>query len=197
MDFNPGGHARAFYILPRLRSGLRVYFYSINFAVLKKLPVLFVLENNQYSVCSKVSTRQAGELVFHAMPPELLFTRKVDGNDVLAVYEAAGEAVARSRAGLGPALLECQTYRILGHAGCEAQDAPGYRSPEEVAHWKKRCPLAAFQQDLLAARIITLREVEALEQRVVAELDEAFACAQADPLPQAKELPLNLFCEPD
>jgi pyruvate dehydrogenase E1 component alpha subunit len=173
-----------------------VLYESINFAVLKKLPVLFVLENNQYSVCSHVSARQVGEIVFHAMPPDLLFTRKVDGNDVLAVYEAAGEAVSRARAGLGPAFLECLTYRILGHAGCEAQDSPGYRSPEEVARWKQRCPLTRLQQDLLAAGIITLQDVEAMEQRIDAELDEAFAGAQRDPLlPQGQELPLYLFCE--
>jgi pyruvate dehydrogenase E1 component alpha subunit len=172
-----------------------VLYESINFAILKKLPVLFVLENNQYSVCSHVSARQAGEVVFHAMPPDLLFTRKVDGNKVLAVYEAAGEAVSRARGGLGPAFLECQTYRILGHAGCEAQDSPGYRSPEEVAHWRKRSPLADFQQDMLAAGIITLQDVQAFEQRIDAELDEAFACAQRDPLPRGEELPLHLFCE--
>lgn len=172
-----------------------VLYESINFAVLKKLPVLFVLENNQYSVCSHVSARQAGGVVFHAMPPDLLFTRKVNGNKVLAVYEAAGEAVSRARAGLGPALLECQTYRILGHAGCEAQDASGYRSLEEVVGWKERCPVANFQQTLLDAGIITLQDVEALGQRIEAELDEAFACAQRDPLPLGEELPFHLFCE--
>jgi TPP-dependent pyruvate/acetoin dehydrogenase alpha subunit len=172
-----------------------VLYESINFAVLKKLPVLFVLENNQYSVCSPASARQAGELVFHAMPPELLLTRKVDGNDVLAVYAAAGEAVSRARAGLGPALLECQTYRILGHAGCEAQDASGYRSLEEVAYWRERCPVANFQQALLDAGMITRQDVEVFEQRIEAELDEAFTAAQRDPLPPGEELPLYLFCE--
>ncbi|MGA9460682.1 MAG: thiamine pyrophosphate-dependent enzyme, partial [Desulfobaccales bacterium] len=173
-----------------------VLYESINFAILKKLPVLFVLENNQYSVCSHVSARQVGEIAFHALPPDLLFTRKVDGNDVLAVYEAAGEAVSRARAGLGPAFLECLTYRILGHAGCEAQDSAGYRSPEEVARWKRRCPLARLQEELLAAGIITKEDAEALERRIDAELDEAFAGAQRDPhLPQAEELPLYLFCE--
>ncbi|MGP8051748.1 MAG: thiamine pyrophosphate-dependent dehydrogenase E1 component subunit alpha [Desulfobaccales bacterium] len=175
-----------------------VLYESLNFAILKKLPVLFVLENNQYSVCSHVSARQAGESVFHALPPDLLLSRKVDGNDVLAVYEAAGEALSRVRAGLGPAFLECLTYRILGHAGCEAQDSPGYRSPEEITGWKEQCPLARLQQDLLAAGIITPADLEAWEQRIDAELDEAFAGAQRDPrLPQGQELPLYLFCEPE
>ena len=105
-----------------------VLYESINFAILKKLPVLFVLENNQYSVCSHVSARQVGEIAFHALPPDLLFTRKVDGNDVLAVYEAAGEAVSRARAGLGPAFLECQTSPDPGTRGVRG---PGFcRLPE-------------------------------------------------------------------
>ncbi len=78
-----------------------VLYESINFAVLKKLPVIYVLENNQYSVCSHVSARQAGDNIFHAMPPELLFTKKIDGNEVLAVYDAARQAVERARSGPG------------------------------------------------------------------------------------------------
>jgi acetoin:2,6-dichlorophenolindophenol oxidoreductase subunit alpha len=172
-----------------------VLYESINFAVLKKLPVIFVLENNEYSICSHYSTRQAGDNVFHAMPAELLLTAKVDGNDVLRVYEATRRAVDRARAGVGPAFLECNTYRILGHAGCLAQDAKGYRPGEEVAHWQGRCPVATFRQRLLDAGMITPEEIEVLEHKIEAELTEAFARAQNDPLPQGKDLHLYLFAE--
>lgn len=172
-----------------------VLYESINFAVLKRLPVLFVLENNQFSVCSHVSTRQAGEYVFHAMDLDLLLSAKLDGNDVLAVYEQAGAAVARARAGLGPSFLECQTYRLWGHAGCQAQEPQGYRDPAEVEQWRARCPIAMLEKRLLAAAMITRSEIEAMERKIAAELDEAFTCARQDPLPARADLPLYLFCE--
>jgi pyruvate dehydrogenase E1 component alpha subunit len=172
-----------------------VLYESINFAVLKKLPVIFVLENNQYSVCSHVSARQAGDNIFHSLPPELLFTRKIDGNDVLKVYETARQAVQHSRSGLGPSFIECKTYRIAAHAGCESQDFKGYRTWEEVEEWRRRCPLATYQKKLLETSIITLSEIESMEKEIDAELDEAFDCARKDPLPDAKSLHHYLFCE--
>ncbi len=172
-----------------------VLYESINFAVLKKLPVIFVLENNQYSVCSHFSARQVGDNIFHAMPQELLLTAKIDGNEVLAVYEAARQAVQRARAGLGPSFIDCLTYRIMGHAGCLSQDAKGYRTDEEVEKWKARCPLATYRQKLLATGMITLREIEDMEKKIDAELAEAFACARQAPVPKGKDLHLYLFCE--
>jgi pyruvate dehydrogenase E1 component alpha subunit len=159
------------------------------------LPVLFVLENNQYSVCSHVSTRQKGEYVFHAMQSDLLYTAKIDGNDMLQVHEQAGAAVARARAGVGPSFLECQTYRLWGHAGCRSQEPKGYRDPEELAEWQARCPLAALEEKLLAAGMIDRSEIKEMENKIAGELDEAFACARKDPLPAHRDLPLHLFCE--
>ena len=94
-----------------------VLYESINFAILKKLPVMYIYENNQFSVYSRVSARQAGKIIFHATPPEYMFTKTVDGNAILEVYEAAREAVLRARNGQGPSFIECKTYRVRGHAG--------------------------------------------------------------------------------
>jgi len=172
-----------------------VLYESINFAVLKTLPVVFVLENNEYSVCSHYLTRQVGDNIFHAMSPDLLLTAKVDGNDVLAVYETAAQAVARARAGEGPSFLDCKTYRIMGHAGCETQDPKGYRTLEDVKRWKARCPVAMFEKKLLKKGLITHKEIQAMARRLEAELDEAFALARQAPPPDGKDLPLYLYCE--
>jgi len=172
-----------------------VLYESINFAVLKKLPVIYVLENNQYSVCSHVSSRQACDNIFHAMQPELMFTKMIDGNDVLEVYETARQAVERTRSGRGPSFIECKTYRIRGHAGCESQDFKGYRTDEEVEKWKARCPLTTYQKRLLEAGVIQPHEIESMEKKIDAELDEAFDCARKDPFPDGKDLGLYLFCE--
>jgi pyruvate dehydrogenase E1 component alpha subunit len=124
-----------------------------------------------------------------------LFTRKLDGNDVLQVYDAARQAVERARAGQGPSFLDCKTYRILGHAGCLAQDAKGYRPQEEVEEWKSRCPLATFEKKLLGEGLITQDEIQVMERQIDGELDEAFECARRDPLPSPEDLSLYLFCE--
>ena len=172
-----------------------VFYESLNFAILKQLPVIFILENNHYSICSHVSTRQAGPIIFHKMPPELLWTCKIDGNDVLKVYNAARRAVTRARSGLGPSLIECETYRLWGHAGCASQDIQGYRSTEEVELWKDRCPIRTFKEQLLAQGSITPGEITEMEERFNQEITEAYEYARQSPLPVAEDLHLYLFCE--
>lgn len=172
-----------------------VFYESVNFAILKKLPVIFVLENNHYSVCSHVSSRQASGNPFHAMPEELLLAGKVDGNDVVEVYRTAGEAVQRARNGLGPSFLEYETYRVRGHAGVPSQDAQGYRSCEEVEQWEARCPIKLLETKLLATGVITPAEIDAMQKRIEAELDDAFSAARQDRLPPTEHLHHYLFCE--
>ncbi|PKN53234.1 MAG: dehydrogenase [Deltaproteobacteria bacterium HGW-Deltaproteobacteria-13] len=172
-----------------------VLYESINFAVLKKLPVIFILENNQYSVCSKVSARQAGDNIFHAMPAGLLMTKKVNGNNVLDVYNASLKAVARARTGHGPSFIECLTYRIRGHAGCEVQDVPGYRPVGEIERWKTLCPIAAFRKKLLTNKMITLNEIKKMEKKIDKQIEDAFAFARTAPPPKPETLPLYLFRE--
>lgn len=172
-----------------------VLYESMNFAVLKKLPVLFILENNQYSVCSPVSSRQAGKNIFHAMPDDLLFTKTVDGNNVLDVYAAARQATARARAGRGPSFIECQTYRMLGHAGCKAQDGKGYRSDREVASWRKKCPIVVFRKKLIDEKQITRIEIKEMERKIKAEIEEALDFARRSLKPSPETLPFYLFHE--
>ena len=172
-----------------------VLYESLNFAMLKKLPVVYVLENNQWSVCSHVSIRKAGDNIFHQADPDLLLTRKIDGNNILAVYETACEAVERARQGSGPSFIECETYRILGHAGCETQDPEGYRDREEVEAWKKKCPVDNFRNALLAEGGLTPNVLLAMEKQIAAEIDDAFAFARKSPLPEGNDLQNHLFCE--
>lgn len=172
-----------------------VLYESVNFAALKRLPVIFVYENNQYSVCSHVSARQAGEILFHMMSPELIQSFRVDGNSVLAVYEASREAVERARAGEGPSFIECKTYRVRGHAGSGPDTALGYRTAEEIAAWEAQCPVTRFRDKLLADRAITEEGMGDIEQEIEAEMDEAFRSARESPLPRGEDLELYLFRE--
>ncbi len=173
-----------------------VLYESINFAMLKKLPVIYVLENNQWSVCSHVSDRQIGDNVFlKGTSPEHLLAAKIDGNDVLAVCETVGKAVERARNGVGPSFVQCDTYRILGHAGCASQDAKGYRGTCELDIWKERCPVANFQKILFEESILNQEEVQNMEQLIASEIDTAFAFARKSPLPSSEDLHNHLFCE--
>lgn len=172
-----------------------VLYESINFAVLKKLPVIFILENNQYSVCSHISARQAGENIFHAMPAKLLMTKIVNGNDVRQVYDGVNNAVIRARTGRGPSFIECRTYRIRGHAGCETQDVAGYRTVGEIDSWKELCPVASFQKKLLKNKIITPNEINKMERKIENQIKDAFDFALRSPLPAPDTLPFYLFNE--
>ncbi|MFZ3045343.1 MAG: thiamine pyrophosphate-dependent dehydrogenase E1 component subunit alpha [Desulfatirhabdiaceae bacterium] len=172
-----------------------VLYESINFAMLKKLPVIYVLENNEWSVCSHVSSRQADENIFHRASQHLLATRKIDGNDVMAVYNAAVDAVNRARNNQGPSFIECETYRLWGHAGCASQDPKGYRSTEEIECWKIKCPVQRFQNRLVEENLLNEQKLTLMAASIAAEIDDAFAFAQNCSLPDPDQLYKNLFCE--
>ncbi len=172
-----------------------VLYESVNFAILRKLPVLFVCENNRFSVCSRVESRSAGENVFHAVPPERMFTAAVDGNDVQEVYGAAGHAVSRARRGEGPSFIECRTYRLRGHAGAGSDASLGYRSAEEIAAWEERCPVEAFRRVLLSRGWISPEDHGEMKRAIAREIDEAFLFAEESPLPRKEDLGKHLFAE--
>ncbi len=152
---------------------------GLNFAAVRRLPVVFVCENNLYgastpfgsvSLVEDVADRAAG----YGVPG-----RVVDGMDVLAVRDAAETAVARARAGEGPTLLECKTYRFVGHS---RSDARGYRSREEEAAWRARDPL-----DRLRA-LLPEQGAAGIDESVEAELDDAVEFARASPDPDPAEV---------
>ena len=172
-----------------------VVYESFNFAMLKRLPVIYVLENNQWSVCSHVSARQPDENIFHRASRDLLFTQKVDGNNVIEVYEAGLKAVERARQGLGPSFIECETYRVMGHAGCKTQDSKVYRDQKEVEIWEKKCPVKHFQNLLFKDNILTPEGLFEMETQIAQEIDGAFSFARKSPLPTREDLYVNLYCE--
>ena len=172
-----------------------VLYESINFAILKKLPVIYIYENNQFSVCSRVSARQSGEIIFHATPPEHMFTKKVDGNAVLDVYEAAKGAVSRARDGQGPSFIECKTYRMRGHAGAGLDADLGYRSSEEIISWESKCPVATFRAALLKKGLMTQKDIQDMEENIDLEIEEAFRFAHESPLPKGEHILQYLFSE--
>lgn len=173
-----------------------VLYESVNFAVLKRLPAVYLLENNAWAVCSPRATRQAENSIFHrAYSDDLLPAARVDGNDVEAVYDAVNQAVERARRGGGPSFIEAVTYRIAGHAGCRAQDPPAYRDSDEVERWRARCPIKSYGRLLLDEGAISEAEIASLKERAENEVNDAFVFALHSPPATAANSTAVVFCE--
>ncbi len=163
---------------------------SLNMASAWKLPVVFVCENNLYAVSvsfQRVSNVEyiADRAVAYGIPGAI-----VDGNDVFAVYEAVEQAVERARAGEGPTLIECRTYRQRGHY---EGDPMVYRSKEEMAGWKMRCPITLLRSELL--RIYPACDVKLLhiEAEVSKEIEEAVDFAKNAPYPEKGDVLTDVY----
>ena len=170
-----------------------VFYESINFAALKKLPVLFVCENNLYSSHIHIRDRRPADNIPEAARAACIPAVVIDGNDVVAVYQTMDEAVARARSGGGPSFIECRTYRWRGHVGPNWDVDKGLRSQEEVDQWVARCPIKALEGRLVAAGILDNSEMAALRAAAVVEVAEAMAFARQSPLPQPSEVLDYLF----
>ena len=143
---------------------------SLNLAAIWKLPIIFVCENNHYGISMSQARHQAIKDIADRGAAYGIPGIAVDGNDVMAVHEAAAEAVARARKGQGPTLLECKTYRWRGHF---EGDPAAYKPREEQEAWLKKDPLPRFTAFLTENNILTAGELAALDQQVQEELAEA------------------------
>jgi len=163
---------------------------GINLASIWKLPVVYLVENNQYAESTPISyaanvANLADRAAAYGIPGVT-----VDGNDVLAVYEAVGKAVARARRGEGPTLVECQTYRHRGHS----EGDPGtYKPKKEVEEWMKRDPIPRFEKKLIEMGVLTEKEASEINQAMLKELDEAVKFAEESPLPDPEETLEDVF----
>lgn len=157
---------------------------ALNLASLWKLPVVYVCDNNMYAISTNVlrstcvndiSVRAAGYNI-----PGVT----VDGMDTIAVHEAVHEAVKRARKGEGPTLIECKSYRYLGHHPGDV-DTTIYRSREEVEEWKKRDPIQRLQKTLLQKNLLTEERIKQIESRIKSEIEDAVmnALQSHDPTP--------------
>ena len=166
-----------------------VFHEAVNFAALKRLPVVFVCENNLYSVYSPLSVRQPpGRSLGQLARGHGIDAAHGDGNDVLDVHELACRAVLRAREGGGPTLLEFDTYRWREHCGPNYDNDIGYRTEEEFRQWQQRCPLERLRQRALAEKLILEAELESWADEIRAEFAAAVRFAQQSPFPAPEML---------
>lgn len=170
-----------------------VLFESMNFAALKKLPVIYVCENNFYSVCSHQSARQANCDI--SMRPKAfdIPSYQVDGSDVMKVYKASKKSIADARAGKGPSFLECRAYRWRAHAGPGDPQKDLYRRDDEREEWINRDPLKNFENALIKKRLIANQEIRKIRQAMDKDILDAFEFAGRSPLPDGRELEKHLL----
>jgi 2-oxoisovalerate dehydrogenase E1 component len=166
---------------------------GLNLSSIWRLPVLFVCENNQYATEVPFQYAAGNPSVASRGAAYGIPGVDVDGNDVLAVARVAGEAVARARSGAGPTLIECQTYRTRPHS--EGMGDYTYRTREEVAAWRDRCPIKRLRTGLIENKIATETELNAIDAEMQAEVAAASQAAEQAPWPEASAAATHVYSE--
>jgi pyruvate dehydrogenase E1 component alpha subunit len=157
-----------------------------------KSPVVYLCNNNQYAYSTPLERQMAVENVAdrasaYGIPGEI-----VDGNDVLAVWAASRRAIARARAGEGPTLIECKTFRMTGHS---AHDKADYVPQELFEFWEERDPIRRLERQLVKEELMTAAEIEQMKQGINAEIDLALAQAEQDPYPDPEDCLRGVYDE--
>jgi pyruvate dehydrogenase E1 component alpha subunit len=169
------------------------YFHeSVNLAAVWKLPVIFLVENNQYGMGTEVSRASAVSNVFEKGCAYDIANRQIDGQDVLGIYETLAEALDHARRE-GPVLLEAITYRYSGHS---MGDPERYRSKAEIEEWRARDPIVKFGDRLIAKGITDQAALEEIRQKVESELAELVQYAEESPEPDDAALYEHIFVNP-
>lgn len=170
-----------------------VFHESANFAAVRKLPAVFVCENNLYSVYTPLKDRQPPRSIVDLARGHGLRALHVDGNDALAVHGAGVDLVAGARAGAGPSFLLADTYRWREHCGPNYDNELGYRTIAEFESWKARDPIAMLERELLAKGVLDGAKSQVIHRELAAEVEAAFAFAEAAPFPAPETASRGLY----
>src|ERR1700674_675033 len=163
---------------------------ALNFAGVHRLPIIFVCENNQYAYSVPVEKSMAIDDVADRAEGYGFDGVAINGNDVLAVYQSTQGALARARAGEGPTLIECKTYRWHGHS---EHDKAFYRTDAELAMWRSRDPIPTFTTYLTGLHVLTDDKAAEIEARVKQTIDDAVDFAQSAPDPNPEDAVTDLY----
>ena len=171
-----------------------VFFESLNLAALWRLPLIFLVENNQYTEWTRTEDLTVGEITQRAAPFGIPACN-VDGNDVTAVHRVVREAATRARSGEGPTLIECVTYRWHGHNEGEEAFAGRYRPASEIEEWKARDPIAALESRLLDSGVVDEVRLEAIRSTERDLIEKSFREASAAAEAPVEDALADVFAE--
>jgi pyruvate dehydrogenase E1 component alpha subunit len=163
------------------------FYESLNFAALKKLPVLFVCENNLYSTHMPLTDCLADTRIYKKAEVFDMPGIRIEGNDICEVFTTAKGAINDARGGKGPTLMECMTYRWRGHVGPNYDLDKGLRKKEELEHWMKRCPIKLLEAFLCERGLISEAEICQMNDCVEEEVKAALLYAKSSPYPDPNE----------
>lgn len=177
-------------------TGEGVLYESLNFAALKRLPIIFACENNLYATHMPISECRVNQPISKIAEPWGIGIHSVDGNDVLQVYDAGMQAVETCRNCKGPVFMEFMTYRLRGHVGPD-DNIQGLhtdiRSKDEIAMWQQKDPIMKFERYLIERRLMDSHELQGIRDMVTREVREAKAFAEKSPCPQTEEMMRYVF----
>ncbi len=165
---------------------------SVNIAAVYRLPVVFVCENNLYASHMHLFERRLQDNLYKAGEVHGVPAARLDGNDVIALYQATAQAVARAREGQGPFMLECRTYRWRGHVGPSWDMDVGVKRKDELKDWLPKDPVARARTVLLE-RGIAIAELEDIDLKIRSEVEGAVAFARESPYPDPQKLMDHVF----
>jgi pyruvate dehydrogenase E1 component alpha subunit len=161
---------------------------GLNFASIHRLPVVFICENNLYGISVSQKQHQAIRNISIRAVAYGIPGITVDGNDVLAVYETTDKAIQRARAGEGPSLIECETYRWRGHHEGDPNQGRRYRTMEEVQEWVKKCPIKRFEEKLVEEKVLSKTKIKNISEEIGKKIEEAVEFANQSPLPDPQDI---------
>lgn len=159
------------------------FWEAVNFAVVKKLPMVFICENNRYSTYSPQLNRQVGDNLSDRVAAFGMPSKAIFGNDVGTVYKILRQAFADARSGKGPTFVECYTYRWNAHVGPESDTHIGYRTEEEIDFWKTLCPVQLAKKALVESKVLKGSQFDTWEKEIQEEIADAFQFAKTSPFP--------------
>jgi pyruvate dehydrogenase E1 component alpha subunit len=170
-----------------------VFHEGLNFASIHKAPVIFICENNLYSISMQQEKATGVKDISIRALSYNMHGETVDGNDVTAVYNSTFKAIEKARSGEGPTLLECKTYRWRGHHAGEPGNGLFYRKKEELEFWKQRDPIKLFEMKIINENILNPVDIKNMENKIQSELDEAIEFAEKSPYPEINEMFKNIY----
>ena len=161
-----------------------IFWEAINYAALRKLPVIFLCENNHYATYSHQMKRQVADNISQRVSAFGAKSFSLFGNDVIAVYSTVAEAINYVRKGEGPIFIETYTYRLNAHVGLEDDDYLGYRPKSELEFWRANCPIKLLEEQMLACGLLTPAIKERILNEISQEITDSFQFAKSSQFPR-------------
>ena len=170
-----------------------VFYESISFASLQKLPIIFVCENNHYSTHLPLRCRQPADNIFQRAEKFSIPSVRIDGNDVVKTYQTTKEAVEKTKDKEGPFFIECETYRWRSHVGPWEDIDVGFRTKEEVEGWIKKCPIKRLEEKLLEDCVINKQKKTQIYNQIYEEIEQAYDFAGQSLYPEKGEVETDVY----